>query len=74
MNIENNISSINSSQTLLNKSAHNIANVNNTSKETQTDLAKELTEQILIQNSVESNVSAIKVQDDILGSLLDIKV
>ncbi len=40
----------------------------------QTDLSKELTDQISIEKSVGANVSAIKTQDDMFGSLLDIKV
>ena len=43
------------------------------SKMSQTDLAKELTDQIITQDAVAVNVSAIKTQDEMLGSLLDIK-
>jgi len=98
MNISSNISSISSHQTMLNTSAHNVANVNtdgfkpsstvitnngestNTrlsddtgSTTSQTDLAIEFTNQIVAQNAVEFNVSAIKMQDEMFGSLLDIK-
>ena len=100
MNIQNNIASINSHQTLLNTGANNIANVNtdgyvpkdtqisntgnsvsantrsatNTgSSHSQTDIAKELTDQITAQDATGFNVAAIKTQDEMLGSLLDIK-
>ena len=43
------------------------------SKNSQTDLAKELTDQIVAQNGTGVNVSAIKTQDEMFGSLLDIK-
>ena len=43
------------------------------STKSQTDLAKELPDQIIVEDVVEANVVAIKTQDDILGSLLDIK-
>jgi flagellar hook protein FlgE len=43
------------------------------SKISQTDLAKELPDQITIGGVAEANVSAIKTQDEMFGSLLDIK-
>jgi flagellar hook protein FlgE len=100
MNISNNISSIQAHQTMMNRSASNVANVNtdgfiptdtkidNTNKsitanlskttdtgstKSQTDLAKEIPSQIIAQDTVALNASLIKTQDDILGSLLDIK-
>jgi len=45
----------------------------NGSQRSQTDLAKELTDQITIEDTTAVNVSAIKTQDEMLGSLLDIK-
>jgi flagellar hook protein FlgE len=39
----------------------------------QTDLAKEIPDQISIQAGTAVNVQAIKTQDEMLGSLLDIK-
>jgi len=45
----------------------------NGSKRSQTDLAKELTEQIVVEDVTASNVAAIKTQDDMLGTLLDLK-
>lgn len=70
MNIQNNISSLNSYQSTLNTSANNIAKG---SANGQTDLAKELTDQIIVQDATEVNATAIKTQDEMLGSLLDIK-
>jgi flagellar hook protein FlgE len=46
---------------------------NNGSKKSQTDLAKEIPNQIIAQDSLAFNISAIKTQDEMLGSLLDIK-
>ena len=49
------------------------ASDDNGSKMSQTDLVKELTNQIVVQDATVVNVSAIKAQDGMLGSLLDIK-
>jgi len=46
---------------------------NTLSTKSQTDLAKELPDQIIVEDAVEANAVAIKTQDDVLGSLLDIK-
>ena len=43
------------------------------SKTSQTDLAKEMTTQIVAQDATAVNVNAIRTQDEMLGSLLDIK-
>lgn len=43
------------------------------STKSQTDLAKELPDQIIAQDATAVNVVAIKAQDDMLGSLIDIK-
>ncbi|MDQ1264475.1 MAG: hypothetical protein QG559_1476 [Campylobacterota bacterium] len=100
MNISNNISSIQAHQTMLNSSAHNVANVNtdrfvpsdtkmtenensvqanvrksddNASMKSQTDLSKEMTDQMITEKAVAANVNAIKTKGDMMGSLLDIK-
>ena len=100
MNISNNISSITAHQTMLNNSAHNVANVNTDkfipsstviadnngsvsassrkaddthSQRSQTDLAKEFTDQIITEKATSVNVSSIKTQDEMFGTLLDIK-
>jgi flagellar hook protein FlgE len=46
----------------------------NGSTTSQTDLSKELTEQVEVERAVEANVSAIRTQDEMFGSLLDITV
>jgi len=45
----------------------------NGSLKSQTDLTKELTDQVVISSVEEANVSAIKTQDEMFGTLLDIK-
>lgn len=102
MNISANLSSIQAHQTLMNNSAHNVANVNtdgfipkngtlqegvggsvrpqlsggtaNGSAASQTDLAKEMTDQVTLERGAEANVAAIRTQDAMIGSLLDITV
>ena len=46
----------------------------NGSQRSQTDLAKEIPDQIVIGGVTEANVAAIKTQNEMFGSLLDIKV
>jgi flagellar hook protein FlgE len=43
------------------------------SKKSQTDLAKELTDQVVVEDATAVNVTAIKTQDEMVGTLLDIK-
>lgn len=45
----------------------------NGSEKSQTNLVKEITDQITIENVTAANVEAIKTQDKMLGSLLDLK-
>ena len=45
----------------------------NGSSKSQTNLAKELPDQINIQAATSVNVTTIKTQDEMLGTLLDIK-
>ena len=45
----------------------------NGSKQSQTDVSKELTDQITIENTTKANVQSIRTQNEMLGSLLDIK-
>ncbi|DAB32155.1 MAG TPA: flagellar biosynthesis protein FlgE [Sulfurospirillum sp. UBA11407] len=42
--------------------------------ETNTDLSKELSEQIPIEKSFQANASAIKTKDEMIGSLLDLSI
>ncbi len=53
--------------------ANNVKADDNGSKRSQTDLAKEIPDQIIVQNATAMNVTAIKTQDEMLGSLLDMK-
>ncbi len=43
------------------------------SAQSQSDLSKELTDQIVIEDALGANVAAIKTQDQMFGTLLDIK-
>ena len=45
----------------------------NGSEKSQTDLAKELPDQIIAQDAVAVNVEAIRTRDEMLGTLLDMK-
>ncbi len=45
----------------------------NGSSKSQTDLAKELPDQVVIGGVEKANVAAIKTQDEMFGTLLDIK-
>ncbi|MDD5717411.1 MAG: hypothetical protein PHW64_06370 [Sulfuricurvum sp.] len=45
----------------------------NGSSKSQTDLAKELTDQVSIEKIAQANVQSIRTQDEMLGSLLDIR-
>jgi len=47
---------------------------NSTKTGNSTDLAKEVTDQMTIEKSVDANAQAIKTQDKMLGSLLDLTV
>jgi len=46
---------------------------NTGSQKSQTDLAKEIADQITIDGVAKANVTAIKAQDDVMGTLLDLK-
>ena len=45
----------------------------NGSVNSQTDLSKEMTDQVIVEKAVAANVNAIRTQDEMFGSLLDIK-
>jgi flagellar hook protein FlgE len=45
----------------------------NGSEKSQTNLSKEITDQIAIEKIAESNIKAIRTQDEMFGSLLDIR-
>ena len=46
----------------------------NYSKEDKLDLSKEITEQIIIENGFKAQIPAIKTQDEITKTILDIKI
>ncbi len=100
MNISTNISSMQAHQTMMNTTAHNVANVNTDgfvpsdtrmsssgnsivaqtaqadddgSLKSQTDLSKEITDQIIAGDVTAVNATVIRTQDDMLGTLLDMK-
>ena len=66
MNISPNISSIATNQSFLNTTADSIKNQSG-------DLAKDMTNLIVAEDVNAVNVTAIKAQDEMLGTLLDIK-
>ncbi len=53
--------------------AHTRTADDNGSKKSQTDLAKELPDQIIVQDATAVNVTAIRTQDEMLGTLIDMK-
>jgi flagellar hook protein FlgE len=53
--------------------AYNTKADDNGSATSQTDLAKEIPDEMIAQNATEVNVAAIKIQDEMFGTLLDIK-
>lgn len=67
MNISSNISSIQTNQSFLNSTAKSI-------KDQSGDLAKDISNLIVAEDVNAVNVEAIKTQDEMFGSLLDIKV
>ena len=54
--------------------AHSTEVSDNQSQHSQTDLAKELPDQVSIEAGVKANVTSIKTQEQMTGTLLDIKV
>lgn len=53
--------------------ANTTFSTSNGSEKSQSNLSKELTDQISIEKIAASNVQAIRTQDEMLGSLLDIR-
>ena len=54
-------------------SANTSSAQDNGSTFSQTDIAEEVAEQIVLSRGVEANVASIKTQDQLTGALLDIK-
>jgi flagellar hook protein FlgE len=80
----NNVANVNTDgfvpkSTVINSSDENTPKANvrtsdsNGSTRSQTDISKEIPDQMLAQDAVAVNVSAIKTKDEMLGSLLDIR-
>lgn len=53
--------------------AQNIQADNSGTQTSQTDLSKEMVTQIVVEDVTDINVAAIKTQDEMFGTLLDIK-
>ncbi|MBU0721756.1 flagellar basal body protein [bacterium] len=53
--------------------ARSVLTNNNNSSKSQTDIAKEIPNQIIAEKATALNVAAVRAQDEMLGSLLDIK-
>ena len=66
MNISNNMTSIQNNQNFLNTTAKSI-------EKQSGDLAKDITNLVVAEDVNAVNATAIKAQDEMLGSLLDIK-
>lgn len=66
MNISSNTASIQTNQSFLNTTAKSM-------EKQSGDLAKDMTNLVVAQDVNAVNVTAIKAQDEMLGSLLDIK-
>jgi flagellar hook protein FlgE len=53
---------------------NNTQNINEINKVSETNLTKEMIDQINIENTTKVNLQSIRTQNNMLGSLLDIKV
>jgi len=88
--INNNISSLNAHQTLMDINANNVANINtknfkpdeayigenlsvNEKKGDRLELSKEIINQIVIEDGFKAQIPAIKTQNEMTKTLLDIK-
>jgi len=80
----NNIANVNTdgfrpTQTTISNPAKGIVNANLTkaddagSPKSQTNLTKEIPDQVIINGANEANINAIKTQNEMMGSLLDLK-
>ena len=83
INSAHNVANVNTdgfipTQTTLNDTGNGVSATNtkasdNGSPKSQTDLAKEIPDQMIAEGGVAVNVTAIKTQDEMLGTLLDLK-
>lgn len=69
-----NTEGFNSTNTTINSAQEGSVVANFSAGDSSTDLSKELTEQIPIEKSTEANAQAVKTQDEMIGSLLDLSV
>lgn len=70
--ISSNFNALQQNNQFMNQNAKNIAEVS-TQKSSNVDLAKEMTDQIVIKNINDANLEAMRTQDVMLGTLLDMK-
>lgn len=70
--ISNNYNALQQNNQFMNQNANNIAEVS-THKNSDVSLAKEMSDQIEIKNVNDANIEAIRTQDIMLGTLLDMK-
>ncbi|MEA1983906.1 MAG: hypothetical protein U9N39_10210 [Campylobacterota bacterium] len=66
MNISNNISTLQTNQSFLNSTAKSI-------EKSSPDLAKDMTNLMIAEDVHAVNITTIKTQNEMMGSLLDIK-
>jgi len=77
-NSANNVANLNTqdysaTRTTMSNSGNAVV-ANSTKTGNPTDLAKEVTDQMTIEKSVDANAQAIKSQDTMIGSLLDLTI
>lgn len=70
--ISNNYNALQQNNQFMNQNANNIVEVS-THKNSDVSLAKEMSDQIEIKNVNDANIEAIRTQDIMLGTLLDMK-
>lgn len=69
-----NTEDFNSVQTTLESSSNGNVQAESSQTNTDTDLARELTEQISIEEGTVAQTKAIKAYDEMIGSLIDLSV
>lgn len=69
-----NTEEFNASQTTIQNPAEGSVVASTSQTEKRTDLAKELTEQVSIEKGSGANVAAVKAYDEMIGSLIDLRV
>jgi len=69
-----NADGFNSTQTTIQNPSEGSVQAVATTTESSTDLARELTEQIPIEKAHGANAQAVKAYDEMIGSLIDLRV